>query len=759
MSRFQGNNLISDKGKDDISSFQIAKKNLWKTKCGALNGKWNKTFHRDVKLSSCNDFTEYLTDPNIIRCTKILNFLRKTIANFRWTYVPAEWKTIYYTKAELTKAEGRSNRIRENVKQKPIRRILQYNQYLAKKETRLFSTIKKNDIHQTLFLDIYDKKNVYESNTSGNLTKKEKILNLYKIAIQKKNLIMAFKSLKEKPIPGLDGQTKVRFSERMEKSIIKLQKELRKHKYKPSPMKTIFIPKFNGGKRLLSVSSVQDKIVQISIKNELEKIYEPIFRESSYGFRPKLSCHSALKQIKKKWQPVKWFISLDIVKCFDKIQHEILITILKKKLHDQELIDLLRKFLNVGYIDVHNLTNRGRYETEKITQMTIISPIMCNILFHELDEFMEDKLIPKFTNNRFSEENKKKFLELYYFSHNQDNLQIHELSQLKKIIPLLKRNEEILKKNSFYYKKDDLYQEQQLFYLRYADAILLGYLGTKNECKKVIVEINKYLQKNLKLELNLSLCFVNSVWNDYTYFLGFELNSNQRPILNKNLKNEYLNKHRTSNIFLLIPIKKILNCLLKKGYLRKITKTKRYKGKGVGKLSWTSNEKIVRHFSSIIKNYVNYYICANKRSQLWSIVHVLKDSCYLTLAWKHKLKTKKQVKEKFGADLKIYENGRLVTELFYPQSLKTELKFLDRSYSGYVTNLELEITDKQKKAQMCFLCHSTTNLELHRTNLLKKNCIERSKKSFITLCTNCRILSPAKNDEITELLKNIHLEK
>jgi hypothetical protein len=84
------------------------------------------------------------------------------------------------------------------------------------------------------------------------------------------------------------------------------------------------------------------------------------------------------------------------------------------------------------------------------------------------------------------------------------------------------------------------------------------------------------------------------------------------------------------------------------------------------------------------------------------------------------LKTKKQVKEKFGADLKIYENGRFVTELFYPQSLKTELKFLDRSYSGYVTNLELEITDKQKKAQMCFLCHSTTNLELHRTNLLKK---------------------------------------
>jgi retron-type reverse transcriptase len=199
------------------------------------------------------------------------------------------------------------------------------------------------------------------------------------------------------------------------------------------------------------------------------------------------------------------------VKCFDKIQHEILITILKKKLHDQELIDLLRKFLNVGYIDVHNLTNRGRYETEKITQMTIISPIMCNILFHQLDEFMEDKLIPKFTNNRFSEENKKNSWNYTISSHNQDNLQIHELSQLKKIIPLLKRNEEILKKNSFYYKKDDLYQEQQLFYLRYADAILLGYLGTKNECKKVIVEINKYLQKNLKLELNLSLCFVNSV--------------------------------------------------------------------------------------------------------------------------------------------------------------------------------------------------------------------------------------------------------
>jgi len=123
---------------------------------------------------------------------------------------------------------------------------------------------------------------------------------MYKIASEKYNLNEAFKSLKARSAPGLDGYTKTSYTKQLENSITKLHKDLKSHKYKPSPIRIIHIPKPNGGKRPLGISSVRDKIVQSTFKKVIESIYEPIFLDCSYGFRPGLSCHSALKRIKKK---------------------------------------------------------------------------------------------------------------------------------------------------------------------------------------------------------------------------------------------------------------------------------------------------------------------------------------------------------------------------------------------------------------------------------------------------------------------------
>jgi len=167
--------------------------------------------------------------------------------------------------------------------------------------------------------------------TSSKNPNLQKNLFMYKIATQESNLHEAFKGLKAQCAPGLDGMTKASYTKQLENSISKLHKDLKSHKYKPSPIKVIHIPKPNGGKRPLGISSVRDKIVQSTFKKELETLYEPTFRDCSFGFRPKRSCHSALKRIKKKWQAIKWIISLDISKCFDRVQHEILIGVLKKK--------------------------------------------------------------------------------------------------------------------------------------------------------------------------------------------------------------------------------------------------------------------------------------------------------------------------------------------------------------------------------------------------------------------------------------------
>lgn len=247
-------------------------------------------------------------------------------------------------------------------------------------------------------------------------------------------------------------------------------------------------------------------------------------------------------------------------------------------------------------------------------------------------------------------------------------------------------------------------------------------------------------------------CSINLARETRTSFLGFEIGRYTNKITSNNVSEEgveikKLKQNAINSPSLIIPTKRILERLHDKGYIRKLPKSNRYKGKGVGKLTFASDKQIVQHFSSLIRGYVNYYLCANRRSKLWSVVHVIRESCYLTLAWKHKLVSKKKVIEKYGPNLRIHEKGKLVTELFYPSSLKTELKFLDRSGEGYVTNLEKELkyfiddNKRNRKARFCALCGSDQDLELHRINPPRTEKRETPKGDYnrktITLCQKC----------------------
>jgi group II intron reverse transcriptase/maturase len=532
------------------------------------------------------------------------NLLKDTIENFRQTHVTAKWQTLCFTMTELNIiAEGRSEKNLKYIARKPCVGITLRNQCLEKKRTKLL--LVKRIVGN------------YFSTSSENLNI-QKSLSIYKTATQKSNLYKAFKNLKVKCAPGLDGIIKATYTKQLKNSIFKLHKDLKSHKYKPSPIKIIHIFKSNGGKKPLGISSVRDKIVQATFKKELEALYEPIFRDCSFGFRPNLSCHSALKRIKKKWQAIKWIISLDISKCFDRVQHEILINTLKQKITDQETIELIRKLLKVGYVDIHNLTKREEYNTkERIPQNSIISPILTNIYFHELDIFIQDKIIPKYsvedkklTNNANSDHKNHIFKNKL-----KENFISQEYPQLKKIIPILKNKKNILNKNTIHYKDKEYYKK--LHYIRYTDDLLLGVIGNKEDCQKIISQIKKFFQETLKLKLKNS--YINLTKKSLTNFLGFDIKGYENKII---LKNTYINniniKNLTqkSSLSLLIPTKKILELLCKQGYVRKLAKSNRYKGKGVGKLTFVSDKQIVVHFSATIKGYVNYYMCANKRSKL-----------------------------------------------------------------------------------------------------------------------------------------------
>ena len=203
---------------------------------------------------------------------------------------------------------------------------------------------------------------------------------LYRILFNEEMFHVAYQRIYAKPgnmTPGTDGKTINRMSlQRINKVIASLRDE----SYKPNPAKRIYIPKKNGKKRPLGIPSFEDKLVQEVVRMILEAVYEEVFANTSHGFRPNRSCHTALTHIQKTFTGTKWFVEGDIKGFFDNIDHNVLIATLRKRIADDRFLRLIRKLLNAGYIEdwkFHN-TNKGT------PQGGNISPILANIY---LDNF------------------------------------------------------------------------------------------------------------------------------------------------------------------------------------------------------------------------------------------------------------------------------------------------------------------------------------------------------------------------------------
>ncbi len=200
------------------------------------------------------------------------------------------------------------------------------------------------------------------------------------------NLQACFEVLDEKKALGVDGVTKEAYGQNLEANLQELHRKLHQMSYRPQPVRQVEIPKEDGSMRPLGISCTEDKIVQEMTRRILEAIYEPTFIETSYGFRPKRSCHGALKQLNGEVmsKPVNWVADIDLAQFFDMMPHREIMTVLGVRIKDRKFLRLIARMLKAGV-----QTPGGVVQDELGSpQGSIVSPVIANVfLDHVLDQW------------------------------------------------------------------------------------------------------------------------------------------------------------------------------------------------------------------------------------------------------------------------------------------------------------------------------------------------------------------------------------
>jgi len=304
--------------------------------------------------------------------------------------------------------------------------------------------------------------------------------------------------------PGASAETADGMSEDKIKQIIEA---MRRERYRFSPARRVLIPKKNGKLRPLGLPTWSDKLVGEVVRLLLEAYYEPTFSGHSHGFRPGKGCHTALREVENTWTGTTWFIEGDISDCFGSLDHEIMVTILAEKIHDNRFLRLIRNMLTAGYLEDWEY----RQTLSGAPQGGVVSPILSNIYLNKLDVFAETVLIPQHTrgtHRRPNPEYRRISSQLGQARKNRDRDKTRELLRQLRQLPSGD-------------PQDPGYR--RLRYTRYADDHLLGFTGPKAEAEEIKDQLARFLREELALELNPDKTLITHARTRAARYLGYEI--------------------------------------------------------------------------------------------------------------------------------------------------------------------------------------------------------------------------------------------
>lgn len=594
-----------------------------------------------------------------------------------------------------------------------------------------------------------------------NLQKHSKVDNykyerLYRLLYNPEFYLQAYQNIyanKGAMTSGIDGMTLDGFGKDVVNNLIL---QIKNHSYQPNPVKRVYIPKKNGKKRPLGISSSADKLVQEVIRMILESIYEPTFSKRSHGFRHDKSCHTALQQIQNTFTGVKWFVEGDIKGYFDNIDHHILVNILRERIKDEAFIELIWKFLKSGYMEKweYNVTYSG------VAQGSGFSPILANLYLDKFDKYIEEymKIFNKGKTRKVSKDygRLKGRYQLYnekcranWNSMNDQDKQIalKELKRLRKEYLSVFSGEQM----------DSNYRKLQ--YTRYCDDFLIGIIGSKEDAIKVKQDIKEFLANKLRLELSDEKTLITS-GKDKAKFLSYEITICQDTGTTKTSRGQ--SRVYFGRVKLYVPKDKWINKLKQYNMLKVINakgQKEKWKPLERGELAYLKPNEIVMKYNEQIRGLYNYYKLANNVSVLNKYYYIAEYSMYKTFALKYRI-TMTQAKLKFtiNGEFKVpYETkSGIKYATFYNNGFTKSKKPMEANEDIIPDYAELyrpKELYKRFKKQKCELCgKEDINVRVHQVASLKdlnnnfewEMIMKNKNRKTLIVCNECHRLITSK---------------